>query len=544
MAIIIPESLTRHSRQLNQKTTLLALRGVIGLLMFCFLTFNPNLETGSLFMPMFLVGLYFASDVALFWLPTRIFDNPLAQAGLFLFDVGIISGIIYACQGFDGDLYLIYFVVLLMSGMQMRIWQSLLTGFAASVVYVMLWQKSNPDANLWDENILLRLPFFYIVALFAAFFAQQSRDREERVKEAASTEEKVKLETLFGQMKDGAVLTNDRGEIVLSNASARDFLDIADGSREPLASALSSMKVEPPVAALLASAEPSISFEIVREEHKTLILAGTASRMHFEAVGRAPAWNGHLLVFRDVTAERGEEQLKRSFLFLISHKLRTPMTSIIGFIHVLLTKNESGAQAEEIRRKSYQSIQTQANKLASLIDKLLDFMSLQEMEPLQLVRKPFLLADSAREAAADLNAWLAGRGAVIENRLPADVEAYGDPELIRRVFKNLIENAVKFTSKSEKKVLIEAERKGDQVAVRVTDEGGGIPPDDLERITGKFFQSEPSYTGNIEGWGLGLAFVKLAVEHYGGRFAVESHLSKGTVVSFTLPGAGAAVKTP
>jgi signal transduction histidine kinase len=533
MAITISEALTRPSRQLNQKTTLLALRGVIALLMFCFLSFNPNLEKGSLFLPMLLVAIYCASDVALIWVPLAAFDDALAQSGLLLFDVGVISGIIYACQGFDSDLYLIYFVVLLMSGMQMRIWQSLLTGFVASVFYVTLWQRANPGADVWDANILLRLPFFYIVALSAAFFAQQSRDREERAKEAASTGEKVKMETIFSQMKDGAVLTNERGEIVLSNASARDFLSLESDSRVPLSSRLSSMKVEPPFAALLASVEPAIAFEMLREEHKTLILAGTATRMRFEAAGRAPAWHGRLFVFRDVTAERGEERLKRSFLSLISHKLRTPLSVIIGFVELLL-KDEIKAQGDGVRRKSYESIESQAQKLASLIEKLLDFMSLQEMEPLQLAGKPFLLAESARGAEADLKDWLAGRGAVIEYRLPEDLEACGDPALIQRVFKNLIENAVKFTPKPEKKVLLEAERKGDVIEVRVTDEGGGIPPEDLDRITGKFFQSEPAFTGNIEGWGLGLAFVKLAVERHGGKFEVSSLLSKGTVVTFTL----------
>ena len=530
----ILETFTRPTRQLNLKTTLLSLRGVIALLMFCFLSFNPNLERDSLFAPMLLVGLYVASNVALIWLPKAVFDNPLIQSGLLLFDVCLISGVIYACQGFDSDLYLIYFVVLLMSGMQMRIWQSLLTGFVASIIYVMLWQRANPDGDLWDANVLLRLPFFYIVALSAAFFAQQSRDREEQAKEVASTEEKIKMETIFSQMKDGAVLINERSEIVLSNESARNYLNMTARAHEPLPDLLAAMKVEPPFPALLSSPAPAVAFEMVREQPKTLILAGTATRMHFESAGHTPAWDGRLFIFRDVTLERDEARIKHSFLSLISHKLRTPITVISGFVQILI-KNDSGRTPEEVRRKSYQSIRSQAQKLSGLIEQLIDFNSLKALEPQPLERQPFLLADAARDAVAELNEWLSARGGRIENGLPADLEISGDRHLIQRVFKNLIENAVKFNTKPEKKVLLEAETNADVVQVTVTDEGGGIPPEDLERITGKFYQSEPTFTGSIDGWGLGLAFSKLVVERHGGRFEIESRLSKGTAVKLTLP---------
>ncbi len=532
MAITISEALNRPTRKLDLKTTLLALRGVISLLMFCFLAFNPNLEGVSLTYPMLMVGLYIASDLGLIWVRTAVFDDAFFQSGLLLFDVAVISGIIYACQGFDSDLYLIYFVVLLMSGMQMRIWQSLLTGLVASVVYVTLWQRANPGSDIWDANILLRLPFFYIVALSAAFFAQQSHEREERAKEAASNEEKAKLETVFSQMKDGAVLTDERGRIVLSNASARDFLGLQENGGT--LSGLPHMRVEPSFASLLETAQPAAAFEIVRSEHKTLILAGTASRLHFDAVGDTAAWNGRLFVFRDVTVERGEERLKRSFLSLISHKLRTPMTVILGFIQMLIN-NESAPDAAAVRRKSYDSIKTQALKLSGLINKLLDFITLQASDPLQFEPKPFVLAEAAREAVDELGEWLPGQGAALDDRLPAGLKVGGEREQVERLFKNLIENAVKFNSKPAKKVLLQAEAKGDWVEVRVTDDGRGIPPEDLERIAAKFYQSEPTFTGNIEGWGLGLAVVKLIVERHGGTFAISSQLSKGTVVSFTLP---------
>ncbi len=522
-------------KDLGFKSTLLALRWVVSVLMFCFLSFNKSLETGSLTLPLALVAAYVLSNAALYWLPRHRFEDPAIQSALFLFDILVISATIYACQGFDGDLYLVYFVVLLMSGMQMRIWQSFLTGMVASVIYVMLWRKTNPDANLWDADILLRLPFFYIVALFAAFFAQQTKETEERVKETAVAGEKAKLETVFAQMKDGAILTDERGEIVLCNGAARAFLGVHGRASGLLSQLTSAMQCTPPLDSLLSSSEPSLAFDFFRENPQALYLAGTSSRLRFDAVGRTPAWNGRLFIFHDVTEERREERLKRSFLFLISHKLRTPMTSILGFTHLMLGRHDFGPEAEEMRVKALTSISTQARKLADLIDKLLDFLALEEGAP-SLTREPFLMAECANEAAQSLDSWMEGRRVELDIAVPPSLKAYGDSTMIRRVLKNLIENSIKFNDSPVKKVRIDAAPKDGGVEVLVVDEGGGIPPEDHERVFAKFFQSERSYTGNVEGWGLGLPFVKKAVEHHGGRVDIRSSPSKGTTIAFTLPG--------
>ncbi|MBI5211193.1 MAG: PAS domain-containing protein [Elusimicrobia bacterium] len=521
---------------LNQKRTLFCLRGVISLVMVFFLVYHPDIERNSLRIPLLLLLAHLASNIALLRLPDSWLEKPSTQAGVFLFDIAAISCLIFVCEGFDGDLFLIYFVVVLMSGLQMRIWQSLLIGLAACAVYMTLWGKSNPEA-VWDAHILLRLPFFYIVAVFAAFFAQQTREREERTKEASLKEERAKLRTVFGQMKDAALLTDGQGRIVLCNDAARKFFEIGTTPSGSVAEHLARLKVEPPVPALLASPEPSVDFEAVREEPKRLVLAGTATLLRFDTVGDTSAWNGHLLVFRDVTAERQEGLIKQSFLFLISHKLRTPLTLIIGFAELLLGRKNPAPMEPAQREKALDNILTHGLKLSDLVNRLLDFIAIESLEPGRLDRQAFSVAEAVQDAVKALAPWLAEHQAVLETEVDPALKAFGDQTLIRRAFQNLIENAVKFNSKPEKKVVVRAAARDGTIEASVQDRGDGIPPEDREAIFRRFHQVEPSFTGNVQGWGLGLPFVKKVVEHHGGKVSVESSLTEGTTVSFTLPAA-------
>jgi len=518
--------------QLDQKTTLISLRGVVSLLMIFFLVYNPNADLVGIWTPFLLVAAHAASDLGLIWVPRELLERTVVQAGIFLFDIVVISGLIYFCEGFDSDLYLIYFVVVLMSSLQMRIWQSLLVALAASAVYLTLWSKSNPSGELWDTHILLRLPFFYIVAVVAAFFAHHAREREEMVKEASAQEDRARLRAVFGQMQAAAVLTDDRGAIVMHNEAARRFFAIAEPPRGSLAEHLAGMKVSPPVRELLGGASPVAAFEAVREEPKLLVLAGAASVLRFEAAETESPWRGHLFVFRDVTAERQEGMLKRSFLFLISHKLKTPLTLIVGFAHHL--RGELGTNPPAGWSAGLDSILTQGTKLSGLIEKLLDFIAIESLEPSRLDRKGFVLAETVAEAVKPLAPWLAERRAVLEIAVDPGLRAFGDEALIGRALKNLVENGVKFNGKPSKHVRVEAAERDGLIAVSVRDDGDGIPPEDREKILQRFHQVEASFTGNVEGWGLGLPFAKKVLEFHGGKLSVESRMNEGTTVRFTL----------
>jgi signal transduction histidine kinase len=113
-----------------------------------------------------------------------------------------------------------------------------------------------------------------------------------------------------------------------------------------------------------------------------------------------------------------------------------------------------------------------------------------------------------------------------------------DFEKFREILKGLIENAAKFNSKAQRSVMIFAQKVGDQVTISIKDDGRGIPAEEFEKIFQKFYQIEESFTGQVEGAGLGLALVKRLVEAHGGSIHIESKIGEGSIFSVTIPAAG------
>lgn len=367
--------------------------------------------------------------------------------------------------------------------------------------------------------------------IFEAFCSQAAVAIENARLFASLNEEKAKLDAAFSQMRDGVVLAGEEGRILLANPAANRLLGLGDAPAGSLSDALRAVKLHPPLERLAAPSPEPLAFEIVRDKPKKLVLAGAASSFKFEAVGSRPASVGRFLVFRDVTEERQEELLKRSFLSLVSHKLKTPLASITGFSEVLLSESD----LPPMTRKPIETICSQGKKLTELVEKLLAFTTLEGLDPQQLQQKPFDLGVAVSDALSGLGSWLAGQKAQVVVELAPGSTVFGDFSLIRGALKHLIENGVKFNPKPEKKLRVCSAIQDGFVVVRVEDDGPGIPPEDLERVLSKFHQVESSFTGQVEGAGLGLPFVKKVAEFHGGRLWLESKLSQGTAAAFTLP---------
>ena len=115
------------------------------------------------------------------------------------------------------------------------------------------------------------------------------------------------------------------------------------------------------------------------------------------------------------------------------------------------------------------------------------------------------------------------------------LQVVADRYLLTEVLKNLVENAAKFDSKPSKEIMVTAKAENGVVHIAVQDTGPGIPPEEQEHVFSQFHQIEESFTGQMEGAGLGLAYVKKVVERLAGKVRLESALGQGTVVTVTLP---------
>ena len=359
---------------------------------------------------------------------------------------------------------------------------------------------------------------------FEGFAAQAAVAIENARLFSSLAEERFKLRTVFAEMSDAAILADPRGAIVLANPAARQLLGL-DETAATLQKAFEPLLVAPSLPTLLASGRADADFEAARETPTRLVLAGRATRIEV----------GWLLVLRDVSEARQKENLKRTFLSLISHKLKTPLASVMGYSEVLLDEFRARPQSREIELKAAEAISQQGRKLADLVDKLLRYTTLESMDS-TLDLRPCAVDDVVDETLRRMKDWLARSGAdVSHERSLEPLVVLGDEKELVEVVKNLVENAVKFDDKPRKRIAVRAEKEGSEALLRVKDEGRGIPPEEQELVFSRFHQIETYFTGQVDGWGLGLSYVRKVVENHGGKVELRSALGKGTTVTVRLP---------
>lgn len=264
-------------------------------------------------------------------------------------------------------------------------------------------------------------------------------------------------------------------------------------------------------------------------ESNGLSLTGKAfhilNRVLDEAIG---------LAVQTFATERALEVQRRreEYLALVAHDLRTPLNAVSLAGRVLELKLLSGASGSPEAAKMLKTLQRNVQNLNSLVDNVLkENAHLQTEAGVKLERRVLDLWPLVEALIHDLHP-VAGTGSTeLINNIPDELTAYADASLLRRVFQNLVANAIKHTARGE--VVIGARETEAEGAIEcwVTDNGAGIPEDRLKRIFDKF-ESDPQ---KEDGIGLGLAIVKTFVEAHGGQVTVDSTEGVGTTFRFTLP---------
>lgn len=225
------------------------------------------------------------------------------------------------------------------------------------------------------------------------------------------------------------------------------------------------------------------------------------------------------------------DKLKDEFLANTSHELRTPLNGIIGLAESLI----DGATGELAPKTRYNlaMIVASGNRLASLVDDILDFAKLKNKG--LVLRKKALDLHVLVDIVLTLSQPLVAKKPMhFVNRVPADLPpVYADEDRLMQIFYNLIGNAAKFTDRGS--IIISAEADDDVITVHVIDTGIGIPADKLTDIFSSFQQVEGTSDRMQGGTGLGLPITRQLVELHGGEMTVESLFGQGSRFSFTLP---------
>jgi len=235
-----------------------------------------------------------------------------------------------------------------------------------------------------------------------------------------------------------------------------------------------------------------------------------------------------LAVITDITERKEMEHMKEAMLSAVSHEMRSPLTAMLGFLDLALEN-----RVEEAQLKEYHTImQKEGERLNETITNFLDMQRLKakmhENNFKDLEIKPLF-----EEVVAIYDGPFA-RHSIIVQASASLPPISGDAELLHQALGNLLSNAIKYSPEGSE-IILDARVEDTTVILWVKDEGGGIPPEALDKIFDMFYRVDDAYRQRIAGTGLGLALVKEIVAAHNGQVWVESTLGQGSTFYISLP---------
>ncbi|MFW5733508.1 MAG: ATP-binding protein [Oceanidesulfovibrio sp.] len=373
------------------------------------------------------------------------------------------------------------------------------------------------------------------------------------------TEQKSQLEAVLDSMREGVMVIDSRCRIRSVNRALEDiFIGAGDCvGKRPLEVVLSPE--------LQRACDDTLAVDAHSQDE-----AATAIRMQIEPVRdsvydvtivpmrrqeyEGVQGGGLVVVFHDISELSRLERIRRDFVANVSHELRTPLTSVKGYAETLLLGVEQGTAKQEGQKSFLEIIIKHANHMTKTVN---DLLSLTRLES---GKKPFDIKDvdavkAAGQALRECEQMAEEKGVYVEMDLPDELMVAADFDRLVQVFRNLIENSLKYGVKETENGRADIEgsvfqgarvwssEQGGLVIFGVEDQGPGIPASDMERIFERFYRVDKHRTNKGAGSsGLGLAICKHIVEKLGGKLWVESPTATGTgtCFKFTVPRTSAA----
>lgn len=226
------------------------------------------------------------------------------------------------------------------------------------------------------------------------------------------------------------------------------------------------------------------------------------------------------------------EQRKNDLVVYLAHDIKTPLTSVIGYLSLL---NEAGDMPTEQRAKYMNLTLEKAYRLERLIDEFFEITRFN-LQSIVLNKAKINLPFMLQQMADEFYPILAPQGKQAVVRAPDELVLWGDADKLSRVFNNILKNAAAYSYENSE-IVIEAARQGHDIVITFTNEGDPIPPEKLEMIFEKFFRLDAARSSNTGGAGLGLAIAKEIAAAHGGDIQAVSEAGR-TVFAVVLPGGG------
>jgi len=366
------------------------------------------------------------------------------------------------------------------------------------------------------------------LASLAISLNKMAKELDKRIKQIQN--EKEDKESLLSSMQEGIVAVNKNGKIISINDIAKDYLNI--NKKNPLKKKYSDVIKIRKVNSIIdqnisknAINKYVFEQEISIKKNKTRFFL-----LHSSPLVRTHKNRGVLIVLTDITFKKQLEKVRQDFVANVSHELKTPITSITGFLEILnrddISKEEHDLFLEKIQNHTY--------RMNLIIDDLLKLSKIESQEEdnsIYLNKQSLLpILEGARE---DVRNSLGKKNIFIQIACDKNISIKGDSLLLREALVNLFENAGKYGyPKSIVKVICEKQK---MVLIHIENQGDKIKEKHWERIFQRFYRIDKSRDRKAGGTGLGLAIVKHITFVHGGEIKVSSSQNKKTRFTISLP---------
>jgi len=337
------------------------------------------------------------------------------------------------------------------------------------------------------------------------------------------------LQAVLASMVEGVLAVDPEMKIIGINKACGDIIGLEEEPAKgmSLQEAVRNRELHDFVVSTLGSDEMHET-EIVLHHDGARFLQAHGTQLR-DAAGRR---SGALVVFHDVTSLRRLENMRREFVANVSHELKTPITSIKGFVETLIDEDPEDADQ---RLRFLKIIRTHSERLNALIEDLLALSRIEQngdagkmaFEPIPLHGVVDAAVNACRERAGEDEVTL-------DAVCPDDLQVTVNQSLLVQALVNLIDNAVKYSGRGVS-VGVMAEQTGGEILISVQDQGPGIEKAHLPRIFERFYRVDKARSRQLGGTGLGLAIVKHIMQVHQGSVTVESVPGQGSTFTLHLP---------
>lgn len=352
------------------------------------------------------------------------------------------------------------------------------------------------------------------LAPFLTRIAKQKRQLSKNLKKLRGKQEELTIIT--NNMNEGLVLLNGQQNVLFINESAAKIFGFS--AKEVVGRNILTVDRAQEVQDLLQKVSQAGKGEGLYEK----------DRHFYQLSGSSVNGSGSVILIYDVTEKMTAEKLRREFSANVSHELKTPLQSILGYAEIM----KNGLVKDEDKQRFLERIHAEAGNMIELIQNIMELSRLDENKTLDEFEDVDLLK-LAQSVTLRLKHKAQTKGVTL-NVSGSSACVCGVQSILSEVLYNLVDNSIKY-NKDNGKVDVKVQDGSEEVTVSVSDTGIGIGAADRERVFERFYRADKSHSKEIGGTGLGLSIVKHGVLFHKGRVELESEPGLGTTITFVLP---------